>query len=444
MRPSSMTPAHARAARLAYLVIVLIATLSNLHFDPSLADVPMRFARAIDLTPRLSDAVDAVRNVLLFAGLGAVWVATSRLSRPASTLARVTILSLLLSACVETLQLFSPIRDASILDVTTDTIGGFVGGIFTLGAFALIDEGARKRSYFGIPAVLLAASYGLATVMEAFIPLFRQEDLLPQLGGSISERIGRAITAIRPESITSLPLTDGVIFFPAGLFATIALVESGLPASVSAVLVICVAAIVYPSVEVVHGVAAVPIVLGAVVVHVAAASLGAVTAALCIGPSSGRHFRIRSRARAVEAAYAFVILVWSWRPFRLDLSTVAMVDQFTADHLIPLRALAQRSDLFSVTDVISQGIIFFPLGALLAVWPLARRGKLRGLLPAIYLSIILEVGKIPISERFMDVTHIFIQCAGAGLGFLLVRRLGYPVSGTLLGTDTLLPAGTDE
>lgn len=443
MRPSSMTPAYARAARLAYLLIILVATLSNLHFDPSLADVPMRLVRAIDPTPSLSDAVDAARNVLLFAGLGAVWVATSRLSRPTSTLARATILSLLLSACVEALQLFSPVRNASILDVTTDTIGGLVGGVFTLGAFALINDAARKRSYIGIPAVLLAASYGLATVMEAFIPLFRQEELLPQLGGSIGDRIGRAITAIRPESITSLPLTDVVIFFPAGVFAVIALVESGISASVSAILVICAAAIVYPSVEVVHGVAAVPIIIGAAIVHVAAASLGAVAAALCMKPLR-RQFRTRIRARAVAAAYAFVILVWSWRPFRLDLSASGMVDQFTADHLIPLRALAQRGDLFSVTDVISQGIIFFPLGALLAVWPLARRGKLRGLLPAIYLSIILEVGKIPISERFMDVTHIFIQSAGAALGFLLVRRLGYPVSGTLLETDATLLTGSNE
>ena len=439
MRPTSMTPAHARAARLAYVLIVLVATLTNLHFDPSMAEVPMRLVRAIDPTPSLSDAIDAARNVLLFAGLGAVWVATSRLARPASTLARVTIVSLLLSTCVEAMQLFSPVRNSSILDVTTDTIGGLVGGLFTLGAFALIDEGARKRSYFGIPAVLLAASYGLATVMEAFIPLFRQEELLPQLGGSISDRIGRAITAIRPESITTLPLTDAVIFFPVGVFAAIAMVESGMSEAVSAILVIFVAAIIYPAVEVVHGVAAVPIVLGAAVTHVVAASLGAIVAAICMGPLK-RRFPTRMRSRALAVAYSLIILVWSWRPFRLDLSMNGMADQFTADHLVPLQALASRGDLFSVTDVISQGIIFFPLGALLAVWPLARRGKLRGFLPAIYVSIILEVGKIPISERFMDVTHILIQSAGAALGFLLVRRLGYPVSGTLLGHSAPLPS----
>ena len=430
MRPSSMTPGHARAARMAYVAIILVATLSNLHFDSALVDVPYRLHRALILSPHLSDAIDAVRNILLFAGLGAVWVATSRLSRPGATLLTLTIVSMLLSGCVEALQLFSPIRNASLIDVTTDTLGGLFGGLTTLGAFAVIHEGARKRSYIGIPAIMIAASYGLATIMEAFVPLFRQE-LLPQLGGSVGERIGRAIDAIRISSLSQLPFVDALIFFPAGVFAVTALVESGWSAPVAAATVVIGAAFIYPVVEVLHGVAALPIILGAGLIHVAAASLGAVVAAIWIAPFS-RRFPIRTRASLIAVAYSLIIMIWSWRPFRLDLSLASMSEQFTGDHLIPLRALASRGDLFSVTDVISQGVIFFPLGALLAVWPLARKGKLRGLLPAIYLAIVLEAGKIPISDRFMDVTHILIQSAGAALGFLLVRRLGYAVAGEML------------
>jgi hypothetical protein len=317
-----------------------------------------------------------------------------------------------------------------MIDVTTDTLGGLFGGLITLGAFAVIDEGARKRSFIGIPAVMLAASYGLATVMEAFIPLFRQ-DLLPQLGGGIGDRIGRAIQAIRPESISQIPFTDGLIFFPAGLLAVVALVESGVTGAVAAIAVICAAAIVYPLVEVVHGVAAEPIILGAACIHMVAASLGAIAAALWLTPFN-RRFPIRVRAGVVAAVYSLVIMIWSWRPFRLDFSVSSMSDQFTGSHLIPLQALASRGDLFSVTDVVAQGVIFFPLGALLAVWPLRKKGLLHGMLPAIYLAIVLEVGKIPISDRFMDVTHILIQSAGAALGFLLVRRLGYRVNGELL------------
>ena len=424
-----MTPAHARAARLAYVAVVLVATLTNLHPDWSQADVAPRLIRALQFSPHMSDAIDAARNVLLFAGLGAVWVATSRLARPAGTLVRLTVISFVFSGAIEALQLFSPVREASIIDVTTDTVGGLLGGLFTLGAFNLIDEGARKRSYLGVPALVFAAGYGLATMAEVFFPLFRQ-DLLPNLGGGVGERIGRAIAAIRPESISAMAPSDVLIFLPVGLFAVAAFCESGVAPWIAAAVVVVMAAAIYPALEVVHGVASIPIVLGAAVIHVLAASLGALLAAVFL-PRIGA-LRPLARARVVACTYPAIIMIWSWRPFKLDLSPGSMFDQFTGDHLIPLQALASRGDLFSVTDVIAQGLLFFPLGALLAVWPVRRSGPLRGIMPAIYLAVLLEAGKIPIAERFMDVTHILIQCAGCAIGFLLVRRVGYRVSGELL------------
>ena len=433
MRPSSMTPGHARAARIAYVAVILVATLSNLHPDWVVADAGPRLARAFHFAPHLSDAIDAARNVLLFAGLGGVWVATSRLSRPGATLVRLTVISLVFSAAIETLQLFSPVREASIIDVTTDTIGGLAGGLFTLGAFALIDERNRKRSFLGVPALVFAVGYSVATLAEVFFPLFRQ-DLLPNLGGSVTDRIGRAILAIRPGSIAQVALTDVLIFAPAGAFTVWALAEAGLGPGTGAVLAALLAAILYPATEVAHGVVGVPIVTGAIATHVAAATLGALVAAATFRRFAG--MPTRSRARLVASGYAAVIAIWSWRPFRLDLSPVSMAQQFSSDHVVPLQALASRGDLFSVTDVIAQGLLFVPLGALVAVWPLRRRGALRGLLPTVYLAILLEAGKIPIAQRFMDVTHILIQCAGAAIGFLLVRRVGFAVRGELLDADS--------
>ncbi|MEO6779090.1 MAG: VanZ family protein [Gemmatimonadaceae bacterium] len=433
MRPSSMSPGHVRAARGAYVAVILLATLSNLHFDPTVADVAPRLQRALNLSPHISDAIDAARNVLLFAGLGVVWIATSRLIRASKVLLTLTLLSLVLSGCVETLQLFSPIREASLLDVTTDTIGGLVGGLITLGAFAVASESAGKRSYIGVPAVVFAAGYGLATVMEAFIPLFRQ-DLLPNLGGSIGERIGRAVAAMRPESVTQFPVTDTLIFFPAGVFGVAALIESGVSRWLAVWIVVFAAVVIYPAVEVVHGVASMPIIIGAALAHVVGVAAGAIAAGSLLRTfSSGLHSRTRARIAAI--AYSLAIMVWSWRPFRLDLSPQSMAEQFTASHLVPLQALSSRGDLFTVTDVVAQGVLFLPLGALLAVWPVRSRGWMRGLLPAVLLAIVLEVGKIPLAERFMDVTHILIQSAGAAVGFLLLRRTGYHAHGELLGND---------
>src|SRR5437764_10870331 len=66
------------AVRLAYVAIILFATMTQLDFSPDLTAAGARLARAF--TPSLGwrDAIDGLRNTVLFAGLGAVWVVTSR------------------------------------------------------------------------------------------------------------------------------------------------------------------------------------------------------------------------------------------------------------------------------------------------------------------------------------------------------------------------------
>jgi len=65
------------AARLAYVAVVLVATVTQLEFSADLAAAAHRLARAF--TPSLGwrDAIDGLRNAALFGGLGVVWVVTS-------------------------------------------------------------------------------------------------------------------------------------------------------------------------------------------------------------------------------------------------------------------------------------------------------------------------------------------------------------------------------
>lgn len=433
MRPTSMTRGHAAAARIAYGLVIVIATLSNLHFEPNTADVAFRLHRAFTVHPHMADVVDAARNILLFAGLGAVWVATSRLTSPWVTVLRVTIIGFLGSACVETLQLFSPVRQSSILDVTTNTVGTLLGALGTLGAFTALDARLGKRSYVGIPAFIFAACYGIATLMEAFIPLFRQ-DLLPNLGGGVGERIARGWAALRPESIAWIPRIDFLIVVPAGIFAVAALAELGVTYGTAWPAVTIGGAALFLVLEIVHTVASEPIILGAALTHIIAVAAGAAFAAWAL-PRFTVRFRGAARPRLVLLAYAIIIMLWSWRPFRLELTPSAMAEQFAPEHLVPLMALASRMDLFSVTDVIAQFLLFVPLGALLAVWPLRRRGPFRTLLPALYLSVVLELGKIVVAERFLDTTHILIQSAGAAIGYALVHHSAYRPYGEVLAPD---------
>lgn len=428
-----VTSARARAARVAYLLIILAATLTNLSFDSNTADVPFRLLRALDLSLRMNDVIDGARNLVLFAGLGAVWLATTHTTRPLRVVLRVTLIGLVLSTGVEALQLFSPIRHASVMDVASDTLGTLGGALGTLYAFDAVKARLGKPSYVGIPAFVFAGSYAAAVLMEAFFPLLRQ-DLLPNLTSSVGDRLGLAWASVSAHSRMGYPLTDIGIFFPAGVFAVAAAAEYGAPFALAWPTAALVGAALVAVVEVLHGIALVPIMPGAILVHAISIALGALTAALALNAYATR-LDARGRARLLLAAYAVVVMIWSWRPFTLEVNRAAMAAQFSLDHIVPMRALAQRMDLFSVTDVIAQFVLFLPIGALLAVWPLRRSGALRGLLPALYLSALVELGKIVVVDRFLDVTHVLIQSAGAAIGWLLIHRAGYVWHGELLGGE---------
>src|SRR2546421_38887 len=96
-----MTPGQRfRAARWGYVAVVLLATLTQLHFSPDLSAAVERLARAF--TPSLGwrDAIDGLRNTVLFAGLGAVWVGTSRSGNVRAEIRQATGVGLALRASV--------------------------------------------------------------------------------------------------------------------------------------------------------------------------------------------------------------------------------------------------------------------------------------------------------------------------------------------------------
>ena len=419
-------------ARAAYVALILIATLSNLNIDTNSADVHFRLVRAFHIAPELHDVVDGVRNIALFAGLGAIWIATTRARSLIGPIILVTLLGTFLGVLSETAQLFSKIRNSSILDVLTNGGGTLLGALAMAGVMHWLASYRNRKSFVGMPAVGFALSYGVSVAMEAFAPLLRNEKL-PNLGGSVAARIGRAIHAMQWSSVFDIPLVDVIIFAPAGIFAVAAMMESGTSPGVAWPIVGIVGAILAAVIEVVHGVTGQPIQLGAILSHSIAIAAGAWLAATYLSRLT-RQFPIDRQVRALMIVYCAVIACWSWRPFVPELSMISIREQFTAQHWIPLRALASRVDVFTVTDIVAQFLLYVPLGALLSVWPLETKGPWRALYPAVYFSIALEAGKIVIAERFFDITHILIQLSGAAIGWLLLRRLSFPVRGSIWRT----------
>jgi glycopeptide antibiotics resistance protein len=333
---------------------------------------------------------------------------------------------------VETVQLFSPLRNSSLFDVTTNTLGALLGAWGTFVVLRWVQRRRGTRMYVGIPAAIFALAYGTAIAAEAFFPLLR-EPTLPNVVSGIRSRIAEGLGAFDASTLLALPVTDLFLYLPVGVFAVAAAAEAGVPFSTAWPVVAVLGAALMAGLEIVHAVALEAINAGALLVHVIAITLGAILAARALP----RFAKLGHQERPLFAlgTYAVIIAMWSWRPFRLELSASAMAEQFTREHVIPLAALAIRGDLFSVTDVIAQCLLFLPVGALLAVWPLRRSGVLRKVLPAVYLSVVLEVGKIAVADRFMDVTHILIQCAGAGIGYALMRLAGFRPYGELLGVQ---------
>src|ERR1051325_3117894 len=143
-----MTPGQRfRAARWSYVAVVLLATLTQLHFSSDLTAAGERLVRAVTRSLGWRDAIDGLRNTVLFAGLGAVWVVTSRSGNVRAEIRRATLVGLALSAAV------------------------------------VAAKGAR--SYLGVPTFLVAAGYAGAALCEALTPLFGAAALPWTAGGPV-------------------------------------------------------------------------------------------------------------------------------------------------------------------------------------------------------------------------------------------------------------------
>jgi len=427
-----MTPGQRfLAARLGYVAVVLVATLTNLHFSPDLAAAGERLARAF--TPSLGwrDAIDGLRNTVLFAGLGAVWMVTSRSRSARAEIRRATLVGLALSVTVEGLQVFSPVRTASIVDVTTNALGALLGagGVALLIAAVVAAKGAR--SYLGVPTFLLAGGYAGVALCEALTPLFGPAALPWTAGGPLG-RLHAAIAAAGPLSFDTLPLIDLLLFAPAGFVFVMLERERGRDARWLNVAGAGAGLILVA--ELGHGMLGYPTWWGAVLVRVAGVGLGAWAAQRAL-PAVTQLWRGAARARAALAAYGALLVLWGWRVFMPRTDVHAIAAQLAPEHLVPLASLAQRVDAFSALHVLQQFLLYLPLGSLLAVWPLRLRGRWAHLWPGVWLAVVIELGHVLIVDRTFDPTNALIGCAGLGIGWIVVRRSGFVPYGEALATS---------
>jgi glycopeptide antibiotics resistance protein len=415
-------------ARVAYVVILLLATLTPFTYNSDPGEVAMRFARAFKPYVGGMDVIDGARNVVLFAGWGTVWALTAAGNATRVTL-NATWTGALISISVEAMQLLASNRKSSILDVTTNTAGSFLGALGLILLIFLARERRGARSFVGIPTMLFAASYTAATFFEAFSPLFRQSVVSGAYGGPF-ERLRIALAAIPAQPLLDVTWSDLLIFTPAGAFLVAALNEAGLSYRAAMWRTIGGGWLLMVMAELLHGGLGQQVDLGSILLHGIAYTIGAWAAATYL-PALTTALRGRTRVLALLAVYVVFLMTWNWRPLLPEVTFAGIAAKFSSDWWQPLAGLSLRNDFFTVVDVCNQFLLYLPFGALLAVWPLRHKGWLAGPLPAIWTALVLETGQIFILGRMLDVTDFLIMACGASIGWAVLRRAGYPTYGEL-------------
>jgi len=415
-------------ARLAYLGILLLATLSRLALDLDLTHVGDRLTQFFHPEIGGRDAVDGLRNLALFAGWGAVWMITTGPGRVAAALVQATLTGAAISLVVETAQLFSPVRNASPLDLLTNTVGTFAGALGLVLLVRLASTRRGAKSFVGIPALTIAGAYGIACTLEAWVPLFRQTELPHEVG--LAGRWHASLTYFTWQSALDWPIEDLLLFLPAGALAVAAFSEAGSSYGSARTRTIAWGFLLSILAELGHGLLGQEIVVGAVLVHALSIAIGAIVAERML-PTLTQMFRGAARPRLLLRAYVIVIALWALRPYIPELRPIS--EQLTTTWWIPLESLGMRVDVFSVVDVTGPFFLYFPLGALLAVWPLRNHGWLAGLWPAVWLALATETAQLVVQERLVDITDPLVQIAGALIGWTVMRRAGYAPYGTAGG-----------
>jgi VanZ family protein len=286
------------------------------------------------------------------------------------------------------------------------------------------------RSFFGMPALVFAWSYAAAALGEALVPLFRQEAYPNAFGGPLG-RYRVSSQMFEWSSLADVPLGDILLFAPAGALAVAAWVESGRRYRTGVVLAALAGLVLSGMAEVGHGFLGLRIQAGAALAHSVGVTAGALAAALWL-PSLTRVLRGRSRPMALLAVYGLVLALWALRPYLPVTSLESIGEKLATPWWIPLGIIRQRFDMFGFVDVSATFLLYLPLGALLAVWPLARGGWLGFIWPVAYLALATEVTQLFVLGRWMDVTDPLLQIAGAAVGWAVLRRAGFTPHGTVL------------
>lgn len=415
-RPSPVTR-PARSRRRTYLLFwfsyaVFIVYVTTLPFDfvfstSTALDKLGGVSRHLFTGPdgQRASLSDMVQNVVLFAPFGVLCVAALTTRREARAravrfwvaVAVATIAGCVLSAAVETLQLFTPERVTSLNDVVTDTTGALLGALVAVVAIRLRHRLGAQASYGATMHELYPVLvWGALAMLAAWHPF----DTTLDIGG-----IGSKVRSfIRDPWQAGVLADEGVDVVRYALFSASCVVcfeRLGIarPRVRAAFAGIALAAVLELSQFFVQS--RMPGMKDMTV-----GAIGSCGAALLAVP---RLWSKRRAASAIGIASLLATALMMLSPFVIRSDR----QPFT---IVPLRSYAAGPPERTISHAAELSLAFFPLGFSLALLLPRRLRLMRVALIAFALGVLLEFLQGWIAGRYPDVTDAAVLALGALAG----------------------------
>lgn len=342
---------------------------------------------------------DIVQNVLLFIPFGFLGyfslVYKSSLARKAG----VVLAGTALSAFVEFLQIFSPVRHPALSDVNFNTLGAVLG-LFLAMTFKRAVLGfkshPRARKFLDAPSAFPALIFATLVAAGSWEPFDFSLDVGLVID-HVKHLIRDPVRFARPDDA----LITLIRFLLASLFACRLLAEAGMrrPALAGGALMAALGAGLELSQTFLRS-------RSPELQDAAMAALGSAAGATAFF-FPGFHLRPRAWTLAGAAMIALSAAARAWYPFRFS-------GPHSGFNWVPFKPHYEHTTFHALGNFVEGSMIFFPLGFLLAYFHPRSRMAARGAILAAFIALAVEGAQGFVPGRYADVT----ETLGAALGGL--------------------------
>ena len=401
-------------------LFIVYATLLPFNFSASGELIEARIRRVWERPLKGGSWLDVQGNVLLFVPWGFL-LAMLRAKRGAGLVATVVLAmctGAFVSGSVELAQLFAPKRQTSFIDLVTNSFGATVGASLGWPWERLVWPvwSIRVRQVLHArPLAACASITGLVLILSGLSPfgIKPRSDVL-----AAAWKTARLVPFGPPSAGRESPAkhwnwaAELLTWSLAGGLFALAARESRLRDARAIGLAVAVAGGLCLAIETLQ-----------LLVPERDVDLTSVVLAL-LGSTVGAAIAVRSRSEDSGDLIDAAIVVWAvavilavWNPPRFAWPTPPY---FRLERVVPFWSYFYSRNLADLADVVSQVLIFMPLGALLAArsW---RQSLAGALVLGFLVGLVLEVGQAFLPGRLADISDAVSAAGGTATGLALWR-----------------------